>query len=92
MAGRLASDYLRLGLRPGDRVASQMPNRAELLVHYLACMRAGLVAVPLNYRYTAPEIDHALGIGGARMPLNATGKVDRATLKRWAAEGRPELA
>ena len=92
MARRLASGYLRLGLRPGDRVASLMPNRAELLVHYLACMRAGLVAVPLNYRYTAPEIDHALGIGGARMPLNATGKVDRATLKRWAAEGRPELA
>jgi long-chain acyl-CoA synthetase len=69
MAGRLAAGYRRLGLHPGDRVASLMPNRAELLVHYLACMRAGLVAVPLNYRYTAPEIDHALGIAGARVLL-----------------------
>ena len=37
-----------------------MPNRTALLIHYLACFRAGLVAVPLNYRYTHREIDHAL--------------------------------
>ena len=65
MSGRLAAGYLRLGLRAGDRVASLMPNRAELLVHYLACMRSGLVAMPLNYRYMAPEIDHSLAVGGA---------------------------
>jgi long-chain acyl-CoA synthetase len=64
-AQRLAANYLRLGLRPGDRLASLMPNRKALLVHYLACMKAGLVAVPLNYRYTAPEIDHALTVSGA---------------------------
>ncbi len=46
-----------------------MPNRYELVVHYLACFRAGLVATPLNYRYTAPEIDHALGISDARVLL-----------------------
>lgn len=54
-----------LGLAPGDRVASLMPNRAALLVHYLACIKAGLVAVPLNYRYLAPQIDHALEVSGA---------------------------
>ena len=43
-ATRLASEYLSLGLAPGDRVASLMPNRGELLVHYLACMKAGLAA------------------------------------------------
>ena len=69
MTRRLAAGYLGLGLRPRDRIASLMPNRAELLVHYLACMRAGLVAVPLNYRYMAPEIDHALAVGGARVLL-----------------------
>jgi long-chain acyl-CoA synthetase len=65
LSARLAAGYLSLGLRPGDRVASLMPNRTELLIHYLACMRCGLVAMPLNYRYMAPEIDHALRIGGA---------------------------
>lgn len=61
----LAGGYRDLGLGEGDRVASLMPNRVDLVVHYLACFRAGLVATPLNYRYTAPEIDHALRVSGA---------------------------
>src|SRR5215831_13122997 len=64
---RLAVQYLALGLKPGDRVASLLPNRGALLVHYLACMKAGLVATPLNYRYQAPEIDHALEVSGASL-------------------------
>ena len=64
-AARYAANLLALGLKPGDRVASLMPNRAALLVHYLACLKAGLVATPLNYRYMAPEIDHALEVSGA---------------------------
>jgi len=62
---RLASGYLGLGLRPGDRVASLLPNRIDLAIHYLACFAAGLVATPLNYRYTAREMDHALEVSGA---------------------------
>jgi long-chain acyl-CoA synthetase len=64
---RLAANYLALGLTPGDRFASLLPNRGALFVHYLACHRAGLVATPLNYRYQAPEIDHALEVSGARI-------------------------
>jgi long-chain acyl-CoA synthetase len=64
-SGRLAANLLGLGLQPGDRVASLMPNRPALVVHYLACLKAGLVATPLNYRYMAPEIDHALEVSGA---------------------------
>jgi acyl-CoA synthetase (AMP-forming)/AMP-acid ligase II len=63
---RLARNYVALGLRPGDRVASLMPNRILLLVHYLACFRAGFVVTPLNYRYAPREIDHALEVSGAR--------------------------
>jgi acyl-CoA synthetase (AMP-forming)/AMP-acid ligase II len=66
---RLASSYLDLGLRPGDRVASLMPNRASLLIHFIACLKAGLVATPLNYRYMAPEIDHALEVSEASILL-----------------------
>jgi acyl-CoA synthetase (AMP-forming)/AMP-acid ligase II len=66
---RLAGGYLGLGLAAGDRVASLMPNRVDLVVHYLACFKAGLVATPLNYRYTHREIDHALGVSGARVLL-----------------------
>jgi acyl-CoA synthetase (AMP-forming)/AMP-acid ligase II len=69
LSDRLAASFLDLGLNPGDRVASLMPNRPALIVHYLACFRAGLVATPLNYRYRAPEIDHALAVSKARALL-----------------------
>jgi acyl-CoA synthetase (AMP-forming)/AMP-acid ligase II len=69
LSDRLAVSLLGLGLNPGDRVASLMPNRPALVVHYLACFKAGLVATPLNYRYMAPEIDHALAVSGARALL-----------------------
>ena len=62
----LAKHYLGIGLRPGDRIASLMPNSLELLIHYLAGLRCGLVLTPLNYRYTVPEINHALDVSGAR--------------------------
>jgi len=65
----LAGGYRALGLEPGDRLASLMPNRNDLVVHYLACFKAGLVATPLNYRYTHREIDHALEVSGARALL-----------------------
>ncbi len=66
---RLAGGYREIGLEPGDRVASLMPNRIALIVHYLACFKAGLVVTPLNYRYTHREIDHALEVSGARALL-----------------------
>ncbi len=66
---RLATNLLALGLRPGDRAATLMPNRIALLVYYLACIKSGLVATPLNYRYQAPEIDHALEVSGASILL-----------------------
>ncbi|HYV90043.1 MAG TPA: class I adenylate-forming enzyme family protein [Candidatus Polarisedimenticolia bacterium] len=66
-AGNLASNFLSLGLKPGDRVASLMPNRPALIVLYVACLRAGMVSVPLNYRYTVPDIEHALELSGASL-------------------------
>ena len=65
MANRLAANDLALGLKPGDRFASLMPNRIALIAHYFACFKAGLGLTPLNYRYTPPEIDNALAVSGA---------------------------
>src|SRR4029079_11670877 len=73
---RLARNYVTLGLVTGDRFASLMPNRILLLVHYLACFRAGLVITPLNYRYAARGIDHALEVSGARAIVAHAERVD----------------
>lgn len=62
---RLAKNLLTIGLKRGDRVASFLPNRCITEVLYIACIKAGLVATPLNYRYMVPEIDHALAVSEA---------------------------
>jgi long-chain acyl-CoA synthetase len=66
---RWAGALSALGLRRGDRVASLMPNRLELVVHYLGCIRGGFVSVPLNYRYVVPQMEHALEASGASVLL-----------------------
>lgn len=58
---RLAGALAARGLARGDRVAILLPNCIEYFELYFACARAGLVAVPLNYRLTAPELAQILG-------------------------------
>ncbi|MDO8209547.1 class I adenylate-forming enzyme family protein [Conexibacter sp. CPCC 206217] len=81
----LAARYRQLGLAPGDRLASLMPNRIDLLVHYLACFKARVVATPLNYRYTAREIDHALEVSGAGALLVHAERAEDLAASRLAA-------
>jgi len=82
----LAGGYRARGLEPGDRLASLMPNRIDLVVHYLACFKAGLVATPLNYRYTHREIDHALAVSGARALLAHAERGEDVAASRLAGE------
>jgi acyl-CoA synthetase (AMP-forming)/AMP-acid ligase II len=53
---RLAAGLRALGLEKGDRVALLAYNCMEWMEIYAALARTGLVAVPLNFRLTAPEI------------------------------------
>jgi acyl-CoA synthetase (AMP-forming)/AMP-acid ligase II len=57
-AARLANGLLGLGLAKGDRVALLAYNCVEWMEIYAALARAGLVAVPINFRLTAPEITY----------------------------------
>src|SRR3712207_4804091 len=53
---RLANALLGLGLRKGDRVAVLAYNRVEWAEIYAATAKAGLVAVPVNFRLVGPEV------------------------------------
>jgi fatty-acyl-CoA synthase len=57
-SNRLAHALLGLGLAKGDRVALLAYNRVEWLELYVALAKAGLVAVPINFRLTTPEIEY----------------------------------
>ena len=59
--GRLAACLLDLGSRKGDRVAVQIEKSPRALFLYLACLRAGLVYLPLNPAYPEPELEYFLG-------------------------------
>ena len=60
-AGMLADSLLALGLKRGDRVGVLAYNCVEWMEIYVGLARAGLVAVPLNFRLSAPEIAYILG-------------------------------
>lgn len=59
-ACRLANALLGLGLAKGARVAVLSYNRLEWAEIYTAVAKAGLVAVPINYRLTAAEADYII--------------------------------
>ncbi len=51
-----AANLLSMRARPGDRVLVQVNKTPEALILYLACLRVGLVYVPLNTAYTKREV------------------------------------
>ena len=55
-ACRLANALIGLGLEKGDRVAILAYNCLEWLEIYAGLAKAGLVAVPINFRLVGPEI------------------------------------
>ncbi|MFO1329205.1 MAG: AMP-binding protein [Rubrivivax sp.] len=55
-ASRVAQAMLGLGLQRGDRVALLAFNAIEWLELYAGLARAGLTAVPVNFRLASPEI------------------------------------
>ncbi|UCH22980.1 MAG: long-chain fatty acid--CoA ligase [Deltaproteobacteria bacterium] len=57
---RLAGAMLNAGLKKGDRVAILFFNSSYFVEVYFACLKAGLVATPVNYRFAGPEIVYVL--------------------------------
>ncbi|MBT8764681.1 long-chain-fatty-acid--CoA ligase FadD1 [Metapseudomonas boanensis] len=53
-------------LKPGDRIAVQMPNILQYPVVVFGAMRAGLIVVNTNPLYTAREMEHQFNDSGAK--------------------------
>jgi len=56
----IAALLQKRGFRFGDRLAILLPNEPEYIEVVYACSWLGLIAVPLNTRLSAVEIDHIL--------------------------------
>jgi long-chain acyl-CoA synthetase len=81
---RTANALLGLGLAPGDRVALMVPNRPEFTVAYFGILQAGMVVVPLNTLFVAPEVAYHLEDSGAALLIawEEYEEVARAALER----------
>src|SRR5439155_3551981 len=66
MANAVARALRRRGLARGDRIAILSLNRAEYLAAYFGIMRAGLVAVPANFKLPRASISFILRDAGAQ--------------------------
>jgi long-chain acyl-CoA synthetase len=67
MANGVARALIRDGFKRGDRIAVLSANRTEYIVACFGVMRAGLVAVPVNFKFPKKTIDFVIRDAGARL-------------------------
>ena len=73
VAGRLAA----LGVEPGGRVALLGTNSLEWVVCFLAALRCGAIAVPMNYRLSSNELSRQLQLCEPTAILSDRSSLDR---------------
>ena len=101
-ANRLANLLIKRGIKKGEKVAILLMNCLEWLPIYFGVLKAGAVAVPLNFRYTAEEIRYCLDLSDAVALLfgpEFIGRLEtiydqmpKVRLLFYVGEGRPSFA
>ena len=69
LANRCADVLTSLGIGKGDRVGLLMPNSVEFCCLFYGAAKIGAVAVPLNTRLAAPELDFILTDSGSKVVI-----------------------
>ncbi len=79
LTDHMASFYInKLGLKPGDRIAIQLPNLLQFPVAMFGALKAGLVVVNTNPLYTQPEMIHQFKDSGAKALVILENFADKA--------------
>ncbi|MEQ4719543.1 AMP-binding protein [Nonomuraea sp. B19D2] len=93
LTDRIAHGLIRLGVRPGDFVAVQLPNRRETLPLTLACIKIGARIAPQMPLYRHRELDFMIRLTEARVfiTVNRIGDLPTAETAMTLAEEIPTL-
>ena len=67
MTVSVARALVKRGFKRGDRIAILSANRAEFIAAYFGILRAGFVAVPVNYRFPKKTIHLIIADAGAKL-------------------------
>jgi malonyl-CoA/methylmalonyl-CoA synthetase len=70
-SNRLAQALRARGFQKGDRIGCYLVNRVELIDLYLACVKLGIIFVPINILYRDREIAHITGDAEPRLVVSA---------------------
>ncbi len=70
---RTAAALLDLGFAPGDRIAIYAPLAAEIIIAYLAIIRAGMVAVSVPDSYSSLELNKRMEVANATGVITCNG-------------------
>jgi malonyl-CoA/methylmalonyl-CoA synthetase len=66
-SNRTAHALLARGFEKGDRLCVYLANRIELIDLYLACVKLGVIFVPINSLYREREVAHIVGDAEPRL-------------------------
>ena len=95
-ANRFANLLLSRGVARGTKIAILLMNGIQWLPIYFGILKAGCIAVPLNYRYTAEEIRYCLEKADAEILVfgpEFVGRVEEIVhrvprVRSWIYDGR----
>jgi malonyl-CoA/methylmalonyl-CoA synthetase len=87
-SNRMAQLLLARGFQKGDRLCVQLANSVSFVDLFLACMKLGVIFVPVNVLYRERERDHILRDAEPRLFLTADDVPDAST----QSSDRPEAS
>ncbi|MFV0276814.1 MAG: AMP-binding protein [Parahaliea sp.] len=73
---RISRNFLDMGLKSGDRLATYGRNSDVYVMTFLACARIGVVHVPVNYALVEKELLYVIKQSGAKAVFSDPGMIE----------------